>query len=288
MEHFQEILNRPHQRNHRIWLKDLRWLSERGKSPWQKSRRPWKPWRKERQLGATTSNQRLGRKEAWSWPRSSNSSWARCGMWKTSLKTGSWVSWLSFPRRGDLSLCKNYRGIMLLTIASKVLCRITLQRTKDALDDRLQDEQAGFYKGAILLRPNIVDQTLAWNTGLCMVFVDFEKAFYFVYRDTLWKVSGVPEKIVKIIQVFYKRLKARAPCTRETRQSLWHKDEGLSGVPTKPPSLRCGAGLVSRQVFADNKTGKLQKLEDLSYADDLVLLSQKITHTGQKLKAGFH
>lgn len=92
---------------------------------------------------------------------------------------------VKLPKKGDLSLCKNYRGIMLLTIASKVLCRITLQRTKDALDDRLQDEQAGFYKGAILLRPNIVDQTLAWNTGLCMVFVDFEKAFYFVYRDTL-------------------------------------------------------------------------------------------------------
>ena len=39
---------------------------------------------------------------------------------------------------------------------------------------------------------------------------------------------------------------------------------------------------VSRQAFGDKKTGiqftLLQKLEDLDFADDMVLLSQKITH----------
>ena len=43
---------------------------------------------------------------------------------------------------------------------------------------------------------------------------------------------------------------------------------------------------VSRQAFGDNKTGiqftLLQKLEDLDFADDMVLLSQKITHMKQK------
>ena len=46
---------------------------------------------------------------------------------------------------------------------------------------------------------------------------------------------------------------------------------------------------VSRQAFGDNKTGiqftLLQKLEDLDFADDMVLLSQKITHTRQKFAA---
>ena len=47
--------------------------------------------------------------------------------------------------------------------------------------------------------------------------------------------------------------------------------------------------LVSRQAFGDNKTGiqftLLQKMEDLDFADDMVLLSQKITHMRQKLAA---
>ena len=46
---------------------------------------------------------------------------------------------------------------------------------------------------------------------------------------------------------------------------------------------------VSRQAFGDNKTGiqftLLQKLEDLDFADDMVLLSQKITHMREKFMA---
>ena len=46
---------------------------------------------------------------------------------------------------------------------------------------------------------------------------------------------------------------------------------------------------VSRQAFGDNKTGiqftLLQKLKDVDFADDMVLLSQKITHTRQKFAA---
>ena len=46
---------------------------------------------------------------------------------------------------------------------------------------------------------------------------------------------------------------------------------------------------VSRQAFGDNKTGiqftLRQKLEDLDFADDMVLLSQKIAHMRQKLAA---
>ena len=46
---------------------------------------------------------------------------------------------------------------------------------------------------------------------------------------------------------------------------------------------------VARQAFGENNTGiqftLLQKLEDLDFADDLVLLSQRIAHMRQKLEA---
>ena len=67
---------------------------------------------------------------------------------------------------------------MLLTVASKALCKIILKRMKDALDGRLRDEQAGFRKersccDQIATSGIIVEQTLKWNTGLYMVFMDF-------------------------------------------------------------------------------------------------------------------
>ena len=53
---------------------------------------------------------------------------------------------------------------------------------------------------------------MEWNTALYMVFVDFEKAFDSLAREVLWKILrhyGVPEKIVRIIRVFYDGFQAR-------------------------------------------------------------------------------
>ena len=106
---------------------------------------------------------------------------------------------------------------MLLTVASKVLCKIILERMKDALDGRLRDEQAGFRKersccDQIATLRIIVEQTLEWNTGLYMVFVVFEKAFDSIDREMFWKILqhyGVPQKIVRMIKVFYNGFQAR-------------------------------------------------------------------------------
>ena len=38
------------------------------------------------------------------------------------------------PKKGDLYLCENLRGIMLLTVAGKVLCKIILERMRHALE----------------------------------------------------------------------------------------------------------------------------------------------------------
>ena len=51
---------------------------------------------------------------------------------------------IKLPKKGDLSYCKNWRGIMLLNMASKVFCRVILKCIKIALDAKLREEQAGF------------------------------------------------------------------------------------------------------------------------------------------------
>nr|KAG5686938.1 hypothetical protein BaRGS_018927 [Batillaria attramentaria] len=51
---------------------------------------------------------------------------------------------VKLPKKGDLSSCSNWRGIMLLSIPGKVLTRIILERLKTALDKTLREKQAGF------------------------------------------------------------------------------------------------------------------------------------------------
>ena len=54
---------------------------------------------------------------------------------------------IKLPKKGDLSNCQNWRGIQLLSLPSKVLARISLERIKTAVDANLRDEQAGFRCG---------------------------------------------------------------------------------------------------------------------------------------------
>ena len=54
---------------------------------------------------------------------------------------------IKLPKKGDLSYCKNWRGIILLNMASKVFCRVILERIKIALDEKLTEEQAGLRAG---------------------------------------------------------------------------------------------------------------------------------------------
>ena len=108
---------------------------------------------------------------------------------------------------------------MLLTIGSKVLCRVLLNRMKGAVDTKLRDELAGFRKGRsctdhIATLRIIVEQSVEWRSSAYMYicFVDFQKAFDSIYRETLWKLlshCGVPSKIVNIIRKLYEGFTAQ-------------------------------------------------------------------------------
>ena len=100
---------------------------------------------------------------------------------------------VKLPKKGDLSSCKNWRGIMLLSVPSNILTRIILERLKKALDKTLREEQAGFRqdrscKDHIATLRIIIEQSLEWQSQLYSVFVDFQKAFDSVDRNVIWRL----------------------------------------------------------------------------------------------------
>ena len=118
---------------------------------------------------------------------------------------------IKIPKSGDLSQCEKWRGITLLSVPSKVFSRILLNRIKEACDDHLREEQAGFRKGRscadqIATLRIIVEQCVEWQSPLYATFVDFEKAFNSIDRETIWAVMrhyGIPTKIISIIKNLY-------------------------------------------------------------------------------------
>lgn len=116
---------------------------------------------------------------------------------------------VKLPKKGDTMHCQNWREVTLLVIASKILSRIVLDRMKSTLDSLLRDEQAGFShersctETVLATLRIITEQSLEWNNGLFLAFIDFEKAFDSVDREAMWQILqhyGVPGKIINIIQ----------------------------------------------------------------------------------------
>jgi len=194
---------------------------------------------------------------------------------------------IKMPKKGDMKECKNWRGITLLSIPGKVFNRVILERMKDKVDKHLRDEQAGFRKersctDQIATLRTIIEQSLEWNSSLYITFVDFEKAFDSIDRNTLWKLlghHGIPGKIINLIRNTYE------PSTCQVVHN---------GTLTEPFDIQTGVRqgcllspflflLVIDWVMTETTRGYsrgiqwniLRHLEDIDFADDITLLSHR-------------
>lgn len=109
-----------------------------------------------------------------------------------------------------MSQCKNYRGIILLSVPGKILNRIILDRIKTTVDKNLRDQQAGFRRersciDQIAALHMIIEQSIEWNSSLYVNFIDFEKAFDSLDREILWKLLDhyvIPTKLITLIKKY--------------------------------------------------------------------------------------
>ena len=123
-------------------------------------------------------------------------------------------------KKGDLSCYFNCRGIALPSIPDKLFSRVLMNRIKDAVDPRLR---VGFSRGRsctgqIAILRITLEQSVEWNSPLCVSFTDYEKAFENLDRQSLWKLLrhyGVPEKITSIIRNSYSRMTCTVVCGRQ-------------------------------------------------------------------------
>jgi hypothetical protein len=90
-----------------------------------------------------------------------------------------------------------------LSIPSKLLSRILLNRIKDVVELHLRNEQAGFrYQRSCVHLINalriILEQSNEFQTTLYMTLIDFERAFDSTNRRITWQTlteHGIPKKL---------------------------------------------------------------------------------------------
>ena len=83
----------------------------------------------------------------------------------------------------------------------------------------------------------ILEQSQEWNSPLYAVFVDFEKTFDSLHRESLWKILrnyGIPQKLVKVIQFPNENFECRVIHNNLLTEPFWVKTGVKQGCSLSP------------------------------------------------------
>ena len=116
---------------------------------------------------------------------------------------------LPFPKKGDLGLAKNYRGITLTSIAAKIYNALLRNLIEPKIDNILRKNQNGFRRNRsttsqILTIHRILEGVQAKNLQATLQFVDFTKAFDSIHRRKMEQIQlayGLPKETVAAITI---------------------------------------------------------------------------------------
>jgi Reverse transcriptase (RNA-dependent DNA polymerase)/Domain of unknown function (DUF6451) len=218
-------------------------------------------------------------------------------IWRNEEFPDDWMEGIivKIPKKGDLSECKNWRGINLLCMVSKAFTRIILNRILDVLEQTIRKQQAGFRTGKscvdhINTLRLILEQSAEWNATLYALFVDYEVAFDSVDRDSIWialKNRGVPDKIINLIKKLYDGFKCRVLHNGQQTDPFITISGVRQGCLLSPLLFLLVLDEVLSNTLDNKRRGILWKLtevlEDLDYADDIALLSHKHSDMQSKI-----
>ena len=195
------------------------------------------------------------------------------------------------PKKGDLGKPTNWRGITLLPYISKIFLKILHHRISSALEDAgsFDEEQAGFRTGRscadhIFTMRNIIEQCEEWQMPLYVNFIDFQKAFDSVHRESLWRVMthyGIPGKLIRLTKLFFTGFTCKVQgCADE---DFFEVTSGVrQGCVISPLLFILVTDFIMKRSGEGHTTGLrwnlTTKLNYLAYADDLALFST--THHG--------
>jgi hypothetical protein len=139
-------------------------------------------------------------------------------IWESEDIPEDWLRSIVVPlfKKGDKSICDNWRGISLLSVVSKMFTYIILRRLVAAVDPKISECQAGFRKARgcvdqIFSLRRIKEQAKRLEKPLYMCFVNLKAPYDMVNREALLLIlaqCGVSEKLCNIIRALYTETKA--------------------------------------------------------------------------------
>ena len=198
---------------------------------------------------------------------------------------------LPFPKKGDLGLAKNYRGITLTSIAAKIYNALLPNCIEPQIDNILRKNQNGFRRNRsmtsqILTICRILEGIQAKNLQATILFVDFTKAFNSIHRGKMEQILlayGLPKETVAAITILYRNTKAKV-CSPDEDMEYFNIVAGVLQGDTLAPylfiicldyMLRTSIDKIRENDFELTKKRSrrypAKTITDTNYADDIAV-----------------
>ena len=212
-----------------------------------------------------------------------------------------------YKGKGDRSECKNYMGINLLSIPSKVYGRILIEKVRSLTRGLIAEEQCGFMSGRrcvdeVSVMKQMREKFVDKNKCLYVAYMDVEKGYDRVDRDAMWRAMGmyrINGQLLKAVQRLYEKSEL---CVRVCREEGEWFEAGVrvrQGCVMTPwlfnlfmdaemKEVREKAGDVG-VTLRDEKRNIEWKVDWLMFADDSVLLDdseEKLERLVQEFGSG--
>ncbi|CAF1440577.1 unnamed protein product [Rotaria magnacalcarata] len=206
--------------------------------------------------------------------------------WKQSLT-------IIIPKKGDREDLKNYRPIALLPTIYKLFTKVLVNRMTRQLDEQQPREQAGFRSGFstidhLQVINQILERTKECKIPLCMVFVDYEKAFDSIEINAVINAlvrQNIPKKYIRTL------VNINTGCSTSFR--LFNNNIAIpinrgvrQGDTISPKLFTAALEDVFRTLSWENRgimvDGEL--LTHLHLADDIVLFAYNVKTVAEMLK----
>ena len=230
--------------------------------------------------------------EAWKLEKTQKYLRRFCNETFNGVRTNEWgISGIvPVPKKGDLTRCTNYRGIILSQIASKIYNRLILNRIRPIIDRLLRPSQNGFRpvrstSSHLLALRRIIEEFRNYKKEAVVTSIDFKKAFDSIDRSKMLKILVVyviPSEIVNAIRVMYENTFALV-VTPEGNTDIF---QDLQGDPLAQfLFIICLDYTLNTSIVSPNgltlkrKGGRRvppEKLAELAFADDIALIEDTI------------
>ena len=97
------------------------------------------------------------------------------------------------PKKGNAKQCSNYRTIVLISHARKVMLKLLQVRLQQYVNHELPDVQDGFRKARetrdeIANICWIIEKAREFQKNIYSCFIDYTKAFDSMHYNKLWKI----------------------------------------------------------------------------------------------------